>query len=222
MALDDAAGRTINRGEGQREQQIDSAVVAPDQPNADRHEGVSAAQEPAAIDRGAARADAFEQLSQAEALGKHPELDGAYAKLREVRESLADRPVGERDAAYGEAKNEIASDLRRGEIPEGTVTREESARVIDMAAEERGIKSVRDGDELQRDVKGEVVAVSSQHALVALSEDVAVRFEKAGLDKDVQPGDRVAIQYDPEKSVVHEQGKEPANDNRDMSHELSR
>jgi len=149
-------------------------------------------------------------------------LDGAYAQLRELRESLADRPVVERDAAYGEAKNQIASDLRRGEIPEGPVTREESSRVIDIAAADRGIKSVRDSDELQRDIKGEVVAVSSRHALVAISGDVAVRFEKSGIDKDVQPGDRVAIQYAPEKSQVHEQGKEPANEARDMTRDMVR
>ena len=65
---------------------------------------------------------------------------------------------------------------------------------------------------MQRDVKGEVVAVSSQHALVKLSDDVAVRFEKGNLDRDVKAGDKVAIQYSPEKSPVYEQGKEPTKD----------
>ena len=48
----------------------------------------------------------------------------------------------------------------------------------------------------QRDVKGEVVATSSQHALVKLSDDVAVRFEKGKIDLDVKAGDK-AIQYSP-------------------------
>lgn len=214
MALDDAAGQVITRTEGARE--LQTAIAGLEQLSAEGHGGSSGPRELAATDRGAARAEAFEQLPQAEALGKHPELDGAYAQLRELRETLADSPVVERDAAYGEAKNQIASDLRRGEVPEGPVTREESSRVIDIAAADRGIKSVREGDELQRDVKGEVVAVSSQHVLVAISDDVAVRFEKSGLNKEVQPGDRVAIQYDPEKSQVHEQGKELNAEVRDM------
>lgn len=178
--------------------------------------------DPATAERGNARAEAFEQLPQTEALAKHPELDGAYAQLREVRETLADKPVPERDAAYAEAKAEISNELRRGEIPEGPVTHAESERVIDLAAAERGIRSVRDGDDLARDVKGEVVATSSQHALVAISDDIAVRFEKSALDRDVQQGDKVAIQYEEGKSQVHEQGKEPQAEVRDMAHDMAR
>ena len=63
--------------------------------------------------------------------------------------------------------------------------------MIDLAAAGRGIRSVRDADELQRDVKGEVAAVSSHHALVKLSDDVAVRFKKDSLDRDVKAGDKV-------------------------------
>jgi hypothetical protein len=178
--------------------------------------------DPATVERGSARAEAFEQLPQTEALAKHPELDGAYAQLREVRETLADKPVPERDAAYAEAKAEISNELRRGEIPEGLVTQAESERVIDLAAAERGIRSVRDGDDLARDVKGEVVATSSQHALVAISDDIAVRFERSALDRDVQQGDKVAIQYEEGKSRVQEQGKELQAEGRDMEHEMAR
>lgn len=72
-------------------------------------------------------------------------------------------------------------------------------------------------------MKGEVVAASSQHALVKLSDDVAVRFEKGNLDRDVKAGDKVAIQYSPEKSPVYEQGKEPAKDQaRDTARDFSR
>ena len=221
MALDDKAGPVTTRSESERGQPQETAIPSSDLRSGTAQDSPANTRE-ATTDRGAARAEAFEQLPQAEALGKYPELDGTYAQLRELRESLTDRPVSERDAAYGEAKNQIASDLRRGEIPEGPVTREESSRVIDIAAADRGIKSVRDGDELQRDVKGEVVAVSSQHALVAISDDVAVRFEKSGLDKEVQPGDRVAIQYDVDKSHVQEPGKEFNANARDMSRYMDR
>lgn len=178
--------------------------------------------DPATAERGNARAEAFEQMPQSEALARYPELDGAYAQLREVRENLADKPVPERDASYSDAKAEISNELRRGEIPEGPVTHAESERVIDMAAAERGIKSVRDSEDLGRDVKGEVVATSSQHALVAISDDVAVRFEKSSLDRDVQQGDKVTIQYEEGKSQVHEQGKEPQADARDLAHDMAR
>lgn len=169
----------------------------------------------------AQRADAFDQLPQSEALSKHPELDGAYAQLREAKEEIGKNMTApdERAAAYEGAKGEVSESIRRGEIPTGPVTREESEKVIDMAAAERGIKSVRDSDELQRDVKGEVVAVSSQHALVKLSDDVAVRFEKSSLDADVSGGDKVSIQYNQDKNIVHEQGKEPG---ADMAKEAAR
>lgn len=235
MALDDAGGRTITRGDNDRTQQETAIPIA----DSAEHLGKSGPRmetqsetgdktakdvqnEQIAAERGTARAEAFEQMAQGDALARHPELDGAYAKLREERETLADKPVAERDAAYADAKANISNQLRRGEIPAGPVTREESERVIDMAAAERGIKSVRDGDELGRDVKGEVVATSSQHALVAISDDVAVRFEKSALDKDVQAGDRVAIQYEEGKSQVHEQGKEPQADTRDLAHDMAR
>ena len=41
---------------------------------------------------------------------------------------------------------------------------------------------------------------------------MAVRFEKGKIDRDVKAGDKVAIQYSPEKSPVYEQGKEPTKD----------
>jgi hypothetical protein len=96
-------------------------------------------------------------------------------------------------------------------VPQGNVTLDESRRVIDAAAAHRGLM-VRDPDELKRDVKGEVVAESSQHALVKMSDMIAVRYEKASLDRDMQVGEKVAIQYAAGKNQVHELGKEPQHD----------
>jgi hypothetical protein len=170
------------------------------------------------------RAEAFDHLSQREALAKHPELDGAYARLREVRQQLrADMSQDERERLYFNARATISEELHRGGIPAGSVTRVESEKVIGMAAAERGIKSVRDAAELQRDVRGEVVAASSQHVLVKLSDQVGVRFEKANLADQVKPGDRVAIHYGREQSHVYEQGHEPAKDaTREPGREMGR
>lgn len=170
------------------------------------------------------RAEAFNHLPKGEALAKHPELDGAYAQLRDLRQQMSPGATQhEREQSYFAARSDLVSQLERGEVPKGSVTKEESARVIDIAAESRGIKSVRDSGELQRDVKGEVVAASSHHALVALSDNVAVRFEKGSLDREVKTGDAVVIQYGADKSHVYEQGKEPPKDQvRDNARDLAR
>jgi len=225
MALDDEGGRTAPRAGTDPDKQT-LAVQSPDSPEQIEPLGKRIARDgrdvqldSSSSERGLARAEAFEQMPQGEALAKHPELDGAYAQLRELRATLADKPTLERDADYAEAKGAISAELRRGEIPDGPVTRAESERVIDMAAAERGIKSVRDGADVSRDVKGEVVATSSQHALVAISDDLAVRFEKSTLNRDVQQGDNVAIQYEKGQSKVYERGQEPQAEVRDMGHE---
>lgn len=129
----------------------------------------------------------------------------------------------ERERFYFNARAQTSDELHRGGIPHGALSSAESEKVIDLAAAERGIKSVRNASELQRDVKGEVVAASSQHALVKLSEDVAVRFERASLDRDVKAGDRVAIRYGKEQSQVYEQGREPARETtRNIGREMER
>jgi len=164
------------------------------------------------------RAEAFERMSKAEALAKHPELDGAFKQMQEARQTLrADMSQDERERSYFGARAQIAEQLYRGDIPRGPVTKEESERVMEMAATSRNLV-VRDAAELRQDVKGEVVGSSTHHTLVKVSDMVAVRFEREQLDRDVQAGEKVAIQHGAGKSQVYEQGKEPARDaGRDMS-----
>lgn len=151
------------------------------------------------------RAVAFQSLPMLEALARHPELDGPYSELRSIAKDIDPQlPKSARQTIYDVAKETIGRQLERGELPAGDVTRDESRKVIGLAAEERGLKSIREGSDLQRDVKGDVVAVSSQHALVKMSGDVAVVFAKDALDRPVEPGDRVAIQYGEPKSQVHD------------------
>ena len=169
------------------------------------------------------RAQAFDQLTKREALERHPELDGAYKQLHDIKQSWTPQTSqDQRETSYFNARAELSEQLHRGRVPEGSVTVDESRRVIDMAASHRGLV-VRDAQELKQDVKGEVVATSSRHALVKMSDMVAVRYEKEGLDRDVRVGEKVTIQHGNEKSQVYEQGKEPARENaRDVGRDMGR
>lgn len=169
------------------------------------------------------RAQAFDQLTKREALERHPELDGAYKQLHDIKQSWTPQTSqDQRETSYFNARAELSEQLHRGRVPEGSVTVDESRRVIDMAASHRGLV-VRDAQELKQDVKGEVVATSSHHALVKMSDMVAVRYEKEGLDRDVRVGEKVTIQHGNEKSQVYEQGKEPARENaRDVGRDMGR
>lgn len=169
------------------------------------------------------RAQAFDQLTKREALERHPELDGAYKQLHDIKQGWTPQTTqDQRETSYFNARAELSAQLHRGHVPEGNVTLDESRRVADMAASHRGLV-VRDAQELKQDVKGEVVATSSHHALVKMSDMVAVRYEKEGLDRDVRVGENVTIQHGNEKSQVYEQGKEPARENaRDVGRDMGR
>lgn len=169
------------------------------------------------------RAHAFDQLEKKEALMRHPELDGAYKNLQELKQQWGpEMPQEARQQSYLNARASISEQLHRGNVPQGNVTLDESKRVLELAASHRGL-IVRDGgDHLKQDIKGEVVALSSHHALVKMSEMVAVRYEKAGLDRDMHVGERVTVQHGNDKNHVYEQGKEPARDSRDMGHDMNR
>lgn len=158
----------------------------------------------------AERAIAFDRLPGREALAKHPELDGAYKALHEARQNNQD---------VAAVRAEISRELHKGVVVPGNVSVEESKRVIEHAANHQGLM-VRDADRLGGTYRGEIVAVSSHHAMLKVGDMVAVRYEKGNLDRDVQVGQRVAIQHGQERSQVHEQGKEPAKErSRDMQME---
>jgi len=169
------------------------------------------------------RAEAFDRSTKAEALAKHPELDGAFKQLQEARRTLTpDLTQDEKERSYFNARAEISNQLHRGEVPRGPVTKEESEQVIGMAASSRNLM-VRDATELRQDVKGEVVASSTHHTLVKVSDMVAIRFERANLDRDAEAGEKVTIQHGAAKSQVYEQGKEPSKDlTRDPGRDIGR
>ena len=128
------------------------------------------------------RAQAFDGRSAEAALARYPELDGAYKQL-------AGREGADRTALQAK----LSEQLHRGELPQGAVTRDESRQVVAMAAAHRGL-IVRDGDSFDRGVKGEVVAGSSHHVLVRISEQVAMVYGRDRLEREVQVGERVSIE----------------------------
>jgi len=84
---------------------------------------------------------------------------------------------------------------------------EASRKEIDQAGKDRGLV-VRDGQDVAGTHKGEVVAETEHHVLVQTSPVVGIRYEKESLDKDVQQGERVAIQQGEPKNHVQEPGRE--------------
>lgn len=160
------------------------------------------------------RAVAFDKLSTREGLAKHPELDGAYKMLYDAHKAGQDA---------GDLRAQISKELHQGRLVGNGVTIDESQRVIDHAAAYRGLM-VRDAERLGGQFKGEVVAVSSHHAMLQVGDMIAVRYERANLDRELSVGDRVTIQHDKTRSQVYEQGKEPARDRggRDMQMERER
>ena len=128
------------------------------------------------------RAQAFDGRSAEAALARYPELDGAYKQL-------AGREGADRTALQAK----LSEQLHRGELPQGAVTRDESRQVVAMAAAHRGL-IVRDGDSFDRGIKGEVVAGSSHHVLVRISDQVGLMYGRDRLDRSVEVGERVSIE----------------------------
>lgn len=130
------------------------------------------------------RAHAFDTLPAKDSLVRHPELDGAQKQLQDLKQSLSAHTSPElRESLIASTRADLSEQIHRGEIPKGNVSRDESLQYISSAADVRGYAVVRDAMELKRDVQGEVVAMSSHHALVQTSTLVAVRVEKSTLDQ---------------------------------------
>ena len=150
------------------------------------------------------RAQAFDGRSAEAALARYPELDGAYKQL-------AGREGADRTALQAK----LSEQLHRGELPQGAVTRDESRQVVAMAAAHRGL-IVRDGDSFDRGIKGEVVAGSSHHVLVRISDQVGLMYGRDRLDRSVEVGERVSIEPGQQQHRVmaqeHVTAREPGRD----------
>jgi predicted ABC-type ATPase len=169
------------------------------------------------------RAEAFHTLSAKEAIQRHPELDGAYKQLHELKQGwTVTTSQHEREVAYFSKRSELLDQLHSGRVPSGNVSLEESRRAIDSAANFKGVV-VRDVGEVKSEFKGEVVATSSHHALVKVSELIAIRVEKDPLNQDMQIGEKLSIQHDGHKAQIYQQGKQPSrNQAQDAARDLGR
>ena len=137
--------------------------------------------------------------------GQETCLDGAYKQL-------AGREGADRTALQAK----LSEQLHRGEVPQGGVTKEESRQVMSMAAAQREL-IVRDGDSFDRGIKGEVVAGSSHHVLVRISDQVGLMYGRDRLDRSVEVGERVSIKpgqqqhrvMAQEQAIAREPGRDP-------------
>lgn len=146
------------------------------------------------------RAVAFDRQPSYQALGLHPELDGAFTKLAEAHQRGIDVAMARRD---------ISRELHEGKIVgQDAVSVEHSKIAIDQAASFQGLM-VRDAVDVGGTQRGEIVAVSSNHALLKVGDMVALRLDKENLDRQVYPGEKVAIAMGREQSQVYVQGREP-------------
>jgi hypothetical protein len=143
------------------------------------------------------RASAFERLPMMDALAQHPELDGAYKQLAQA---------GNRAEDVAATREMLIRELRQGNLPRADVTREESLQVIEHAAAHRNLM-VTDASHLDSHISGEVVANTSHHTLIKLSEMVAVRYDKSALLRDLQIGEHVTLQKTHGQIQINDQVK---------------
>lgn len=141
------------------------------------------------------RAVAFDKLSPNIAIAKYPELDTAFKSLSNALMSGKD---------ISDARADLSKELHAGRLPVSEVTTIDSRNSIDHAAAFRNL-IVRAAGEVGSEQRGEIVAVSSHHALLKVGDMVAVRYERSSLSKDVFPGEKVQITIEQGKAQVIEQ-----------------
>lgn len=148
------------------------------------------------------RAQAFDRLPQNEALASFPELDASFKQLEITkREWTPQTTQDQRERAYFGARVQLSDQLHRGDLPKAPVSLDESRQVIQMAAAARGLM-VREAQEIKQDFRGEVVVQSSHHVLLKVSDMMAIQYQKAKLDREVTPGEKLAIQHGNDQSHV--------------------
>lgn len=169
------------------------------------------------------RAYAFDNLKKRDAMQKYPELDGAYHQLHELKEGWPSHFSEEKcRESYLALKKALSDQLHQGHIPQGNVTREESRSVIEHAARGHGLM-MRDMDDMRRDYHGQIIAVSSHHALVKVSDKFTICCEKSNFGPDISVGDPVALQQNMAPRILHEQNLASIHEiSRGDSHEIAR
>jgi cell filamentation protein len=133
------------------------------------------------------RAVAFDKLNIQTALGRHPELDGAYRALYDAKQSGKDVAL---------TKETISKELHSGKVFDGKANTADSLKAIDLAAKERGL-TVTEPGRIGSKHSGTVAAQSSHHVLFKVDDKNAVRFEKKTLDPNLtlKVGDKLILQH---------------------------
>ncbi|MGS1047360.1 zeta toxin family protein [Burkholderia glumae] len=141
------------------------------------------------------RGEAFDTLGRDQALARFPELDAAYHQLAE-RTALSTEPSAEL------ARADLSAQIRRGDLPRDVVPDELSRHAIGLAGARENL-ILRDAGELERPYRGEVIAQSSNHALLKIGQTIGVVYPRERLSRDLEVGERVAIQYSAD-SALHQ------------------
>ncbi|RQS03196.1 toxin [Burkholderia sp. Bp9002] len=170
------------------------------------------------------RAKVFDDGPSVAALARYPEFDGAYRQLADVRKSWQpDTPLADRQQQYFDRLGHLSEQLHRGEIPGGNTTLAESQRVMGVVARERNLM-IRT-PEPDRVLHGDVVAKTSQHALVQISENMAVMVERGKLDREINQGEKAALLHSEQgttKVLTHDEARELQQNRQGMDLERSR
>jgi predicted ABC-type ATPase len=155
------------------------------------------------------KAEAFARQPNEQVLARHPDLDWAAKEMAVVRRDLGQiQDTSARESYYIAKQREVYDRIKDQNPTASEVTIHESHQVMQGAAQHRGL-IVQDSDSLRKDIKGEVVATSTHHALIKISDMVAVQVEKQKISQSVDVGEKVQIQFGAEKSQVFKEGQVP-------------
>ncbi|KWI31956.1 zeta toxin family protein [Burkholderia stagnalis] len=170
------------------------------------------------------RAKVFDDGPNVAALARYPEFDGAFRQLADVRKGWQpDTPLADRQQQYFDTLGRLSEQLHRGEIPGGNTTLAESQRVMGVVARERNLM-IRT-PEPDRVLQGDVVAKTSQHALVQVSENMVVMVERGKLDREINQGEKTALLHSDQgttKVLTHDEARELQQNRQGMDLERSR
>ncbi|WP_232484366.1 zeta toxin family protein [Burkholderia ubonensis] len=170
------------------------------------------------------RAKVFDDGPNVAALARYPEFDGAYRQLADVRKSWQpDTPLADRQQQYFDTLGRLSEQLHRGQIPGGNTTLAESERVMGVVARERNLM-IRT-PEPDRVMQGDVVAKTSQHALVQVSENMVVMVERGKLDREIHQGEKTALLHSDQgttRVLTHDEARELQQNRPGMDLERSR
>ena len=155
-----------------------------------------------------------------QAAGKSPEVgrDGKSSGRTWESSDRRPQPNGAGSHLQGEGPEKDA--LSAAARPLDPLSRDEaldtSRKTITQAARQQNL-IVRDGDSFDRGIKGEVVAGSSHHVLLRVSDQVGLVYGRDRLDRLVEVGERVSIEpgqqqhrvMAQEQAIAREPGRDP-------------